>query len=168
MPHFRIVPSLSLEQRCLVSHCTISVALLTYSSVPAASKKHSGELPEHLSHVQAVEERQSADRQIDVLIRPEQMPEIAFKGSPPGTPTRTTASILDGQSVCRSTLFGEGGQRPGTVHRNGGYEHCRGRSRRQRIKRMFGTLCQPLISGGGRRAPRSPRAAAAGTRAAAA
>ena len=86
MPHFRIVPSLSLEQRCLVSHCTISVALLTYSSVPAASKKHSGELPEHLSNVQAVEERQSADRQIDVLIRPEQMPEIAFKGSPPGNP----------------------------------------------------------------------------------
>jgi hypothetical protein len=27
------------------------------------------------------------------------MPEIAFKGSPPGTLTRTTASILDGRSV---------------------------------------------------------------------
>jgi hypothetical protein len=69
--------------------------------VPAASKKHSGELLEHLSNVQAVEERQSADRQIDVLIRPEQMPEIAFKGSPPGTLTRTAASILDGRYVDR-------------------------------------------------------------------
>jgi hypothetical protein len=75
--------------------------------VPAASKKHSGELLEHLSNVQEVEESQSADRQIDVLIRPEQMPKITFKGSPPGTLTRTTASILDGWSVCRSTLFGE-------------------------------------------------------------
>jgi hypothetical protein len=108
--------------------------------VPAASKKHSGELLEHLSNVQEVEERQSADRQIDVLIRPEQMPEIAFKGSLPGTLTRTTASILDGRSVCRSTLFGEGGQRPGTVHRNGGYERCRGRSLRQRLKRIFGDI----------------------------
>jgi hypothetical protein len=69
--------------------------------VPAASKKHSGELLEHLSNVQAVEERQSADRQIDVLIRPEQMPEIAVKGSPPGTLTRTAASILDGRYVDR-------------------------------------------------------------------
>jgi hypothetical protein len=69
--------------------------------VPAASKKHSGELLEHLSNVQAVEERQSAYRQIDVLIRPEQMPEIAFKGSPPGTLTRTAASILDSGYVDR-------------------------------------------------------------------
>jgi hypothetical protein len=67
--------------------------------VPAASKKHSGELLEHLSNVQAVKERQRTDRQIDVLIRPEQMPEIAFKGSPPGTLTRTAASILDGRYV---------------------------------------------------------------------
>lgn len=47
------------------------------------------------------------DRQIDVvhvrdvLIRPEQMPEIAFKGSPSGTLTRTAASILDGWYVDR-------------------------------------------------------------------
>lgn len=65
----------------------------------AASKKHSGELLERLSNVQVVEERQSADRQIDVLIRPEQMPEIAFKGSPSGTLTGTAASILDGWYV---------------------------------------------------------------------
>jgi hypothetical protein len=108
--------------------------------VPAASKKHSGELLERLSNVQEVEERQSADRQIDVLIQPEQMLEIAFKGSPPGTLIRTTASILDGRPVCRSTLFGEGGQRPGTVHQSGGYERCRGRSRRQGLKRIFGNL----------------------------
>lgn len=53
--------------------------------MPAASKKHPGELLEHMINVQEVEERQSADRQIDVLIRSEQMPEIAFKGAPPGT-----------------------------------------------------------------------------------
>jgi hypothetical protein len=98
--------------------------------------KHSGELLEHLSNVQAVEERQSADRQIDVLIRPEQMPEIAFKGSPrePDSHGREHP----GRPACRSTIFGEGGQRPGTVQRNGGYERCRGRSRRQRLKRIFG------------------------------